>query len=99
MTKDFSAYGMPRLVLARHGMSVAHDDFIEGLFLRSNTMLAWRICEREFALDRSGQGAAREGGRWNRAGTPALYAASTVDLAKREAAQSGVCDSEDAVLV
>lgn len=44
---------------------------------------AWRLCrERHAALD--GEGARRGGGRWNSAGTPVVYASSTLSLAALE---------------
>jgi RES domain-containing protein len=46
-------------------------------------VLAWRLCREPFAaLD--GEGARRYGGRWNSAGRPLVYAASTAALAVLE---------------
>lgn len=47
-------------------------------------MLAWRIAKRAFALDRIGAGARMYGGRWNTAGTPAVYAGLTPEIAALE---------------
>jgi RES domain-containing protein len=44
---------------------------------------AWRLCRAPFA-DLSGEGASRHGGRWNRPGRPAVYAASSAALAVLE---------------
>jgi RES domain-containing protein len=38
-------------------------------------MQAWRICKQRDTHDLSGSGAARFGGRWNRADQPAVYLA------------------------
>lgn len=46
-------------------------------------MLAWRLCRAPFA-DLTGEGARLYGGRWNHAGRPLLYAASTAALALLE---------------
>lgn len=46
-------------------------------------MLAWRLCREPFA-DLSGDGARLYGGRWNTAGRPLVYAASTAALAVLE---------------
>jgi Uncharacterized conserved protein len=46
-------------------------------------MLAWRLCRDAFA-DLGGEGARLYGGRWNRAGRPLVYAASTAALAVLE---------------
>lgn len=46
-------------------------------------MLAWRLCRAPFA-DLRGEGARRYGGRWNTAGRPLVYAASTAALAVLE---------------
>ncbi len=40
-------------------------------------MRLWRIAAAKWALDRSCEGARREGGRWNPAGVPAMYAGTT----------------------
>ena len=37
-------------------------------------MQAWRIAKNRFANDRTGTGAALNGGRWNSAGVPVIYA-------------------------
>lgn len=47
-------------------------------------MRAWRIAKRKFALDRSGAGAYRHGGRWNNAGVHAIYAGLTPEIAALE---------------
>jgi RES domain-containing protein len=44
----------------------------------------WRIARRPYALDRTGLGARDHGGRWNRPGTAALYAGSTIAIAALE---------------
>ena len=46
--------------------------------------LVWRIARRPFALDRTGAGARRDGGRWNRPGTAMVYAGCTVAVAALE---------------
>lgn len=46
-------------------------------------MFAWRLCRAPFA-DLSGDGARRFGGRWNTAGLPVVYAASSAALAVLE---------------
>ena len=46
-------------------------------------MLAWRLCRAPHA-DLSGEGARLYGGRWNSAGRPLVYAASTAALALLE---------------
>lgn len=47
-------------------------------------MRAWRIAKHKFALDRSGAGAYRHGGRWNNAGMHAIYAGLTPEIAALE---------------
>jgi RES domain-containing protein len=44
----------------------------------------WRIARRQHALDRLGLGARDEGGRWNRPGTPVIYAGRTIAIAALE---------------
>lgn len=44
-------------------------------------MLTYRLVPTEFAHDSSGAGSAKEPGRWNIAGTPALYTSSNRALA------------------
>lgn len=44
----------------------------------------WRITQQRFALDRSCEGSRLYGGRWNRPGFAALYAASSIELAALE---------------
>lgn len=44
----------------------------------------WRISDPRWALDRTGQGMAIHGGRWNPVGVAALYAAETIALAALE---------------
>ena len=44
------------------------------LYLR---MVTYRLIPTEFAHDLSGTGSAKEPGRWNIKGTPALYTAAT----------------------
>jgi RES domain-containing protein len=46
--------------------------------------VVWRIARRRFALDRTGAGALESGGRWNRPGTPVVYAGRTVGIAALE---------------
>jgi RES domain-containing protein len=46
--------------------------------------LVWRIARRRHALDRTGVGAREHGGRWNRPGTPVIYAGRTVAIAALE---------------
>ena len=46
--------------------------------------VVWRIAQRRFALDRTGAGARAYGGRWNRPGTPAIYAGRTAGIAALE---------------
>lgn len=47
-------------------------------------MQAWRITQRTHALDRLGTGARLAGGRWNSAGTAAVYAGMTPEIAALE---------------
>lgn len=47
-------------------------------------MQAWRIAARGHALDLSGLGAAKLGGRWNEVNVPALYAGLSVEIAALE---------------
>jgi RES domain-containing protein len=60
------------------------------------TVVAWRIgtdAPDYTADDLSGEGARRDGGRWNRIGTPALYASESIALACLETvAHLGVGD-------
>ena len=44
----------------------------------------YRLSNARRAGDLSGEGARRAGGRWNEAGTPALYTATTISLALLE---------------
>lgn len=44
----------------------------------------YRIANPLYILDTSGEGARLKGGRWNNAGTPLLYAASSIALAAWE---------------
>jgi len=44
----------------------------------------WRIASHRWALDRTGQGMAINGGRWNPIGIPAIYAAESIALASLE---------------
>jgi len=44
----------------------------------------WRIARRQHALDRLGIGARDAGGRWNRPGTPVIYAGRTIAIAALE---------------
>ena len=46
--------------------------------------VVWRIARRPYALDRLGAGAREAGGRWNRPGTPVVYAGGTVAIAALE---------------
>jgi len=44
----------------------------------------WRIARHAHALDRRGAGARADGGRWNQAGTPVIYAGTTIAIAALE---------------
>jgi RES domain-containing protein len=44
----------------------------------------WRITKKRYALDKSCEGNRLSGGRWNRPGYGALYAAETIELAALE---------------
>jgi RES domain-containing protein len=46
-------------------------------------MLVYRLASRRYALDNS-EGASIYGGRWNRVGTPVIYASGTISLAALE---------------
>ncbi len=46
-------------------------------------MKVWRLCKRAHAAF-DGEGARRAGGRWNRRGTPVVYASQTLSLAALE---------------
>jgi RES domain-containing protein len=46
--------------------------------------ILWRIARRAYALDKLGLGAREAGGRWNRVGTPVIYAGGTVGIAALE---------------
>ena len=61
----------------------------------------WRIADPAYALDRSGQGMAQFGGRWNPRGVPAIYAAESIALASLEkwVHLSGVMPSRPYALV
>ncbi len=47
-------------------------------------MQVWRIAKERHALDRTGMGAALNGGRWNSANHPAIYAGLTLEIAALE---------------
>lgn len=47
-------------------------------------MRLWRIAESAWALDKLCAGARAEGGRWNPAGIPALYAGTNVEICALE---------------
>jgi len=47
-------------------------------------MVVYRLSSRKYAGDLSGKGAAIFGGRWNKKGTPVLYAGESVDIALLE---------------
>ena len=47
-------------------------------------MRVWRIARQPYSKDRAGTGARLFGGRWNPAGTPAIYAAGSIALAALE---------------
>ncbi|MGA9671505.1 MAG: RES family NAD+ phosphorylase, partial [Terracidiphilus sp.] len=48
-------------------------------------MLVWRLCRERYAGEAfSGHGARLYGGRWNSAGTPMVYASSSLALAAIE---------------
>lgn len=47
-------------------------------------MKVWRITKRIHALDKTGTGAFKYGGRWNAPGTSAIYAALSIELAALE---------------
>lgn len=44
----------------------------------------WRIADHRWATDKSGQGMAIFGGRWNPIGVPAIYGAESIALASLE---------------
>src|SRR5205823_1075319 len=46
--------------------------------------VVWRIARRAHALDRRGTGARLAGGRWNRPGTPVIYAGCTIAITALE---------------
>lgn len=47
-------------------------------------MFAWRIAKKKYALDRSGVGAAINGGRWNSANVHAIYASLSLEISALE---------------
>ena len=47
-------------------------------------MRVWRIAKKAYALDRTGIGAMREGGRWNSINVPVIYAGLNVEIAAFE---------------
>ena len=47
-------------------------------------MHAWRIAKKPFALDRSGTGPHRYGGRWNSPGVAVIYAGMTPEISAME---------------
>ena len=61
------------------------------------TVLAWRVASALYAEDAfGGEGAARHAGRWNRKGTPVVYAASSKALAILEVLPYFVPETEKA---
>lgn len=63
-------------------------------------MLAWRIARMRYALDRTGAGAAINGGRWNRATIPAIYAGLTLEIAAfKKLVHAGTILPRDLVVV
>jgi RES domain-containing protein len=62
-------------------------------------MRTYRIAQRAVALDRSCEGARKNGGHWHAEGCPALYAAMTVELAVLETFVHTKEDDESLVLV
>lgn len=49
-------------------------------------MIVFRICQRQYRNDLSGEGARRFGGRWNSKGTPMVYTGETRALCSSEIA-------------
>lgn len=47
-------------------------------------MQLWRITTEKWALDRTGDGARLQGGRWNPVGWPALYAGTNIEICALE---------------
>ncbi|NOX48484.1 MAG: RES family NAD+ phosphorylase [Chlorobi bacterium] len=47
-------------------------------------MIVYRICNRKHAGDLSGKGAAMFGGRWNKKGSPVIYAGESKEIALLE---------------
>ena len=47
-------------------------------------MIVWRITKKKHALDRSGFGAMKVGGRWNSIDVPIIYAGMNVEIAALE---------------
>lgn len=47
-------------------------------------MKLWRITSRQWALDRTCEGARVNGGRWNPAGYPVMYAGTTIEICALE---------------
>jgi RES domain-containing protein len=47
-------------------------------------MLVYRIADEKFVRDLTGTGAAMYGGRWNKKGTPVIYAGESIEIALLE---------------
>lgn len=47
-------------------------------------MRCWRIATTKWALDKECSGSRRDGGRWNPAGYPVMYAGSTIEICALE---------------
>jgi RES domain-containing protein len=62
-------------------------------------MRSWRIAIEEAALDRSCEGALKSGGHWHLPGLPALYAATSAELAVLEKFVHADEDNSPLVLV
>ena len=61
-------------------------------------MLCWRIARKQYA-DLSGNGGLKASGRWNRAGRPVIYAATSIALASLEYAVHTAERPVDSVLL
>src|ERR1035437_8098181 len=69
----------------RHGRAHGGGHLGPDCVWRLQLMRFWRICRRSYAAEAaSGEGARRDGGRWNRRGVRIVYASTSLSLAAVE---------------